>query len=110
MSLRDAGMTQGKAAAMTAMETEKARASDWFAELRDTICTAFEGLEDAQTTGPHAALPAGRFERKETRRAGEGEGDQGGGVMSVMRAGRCFEKVCVNVSTVHGEIGERAQH
>jgi coproporphyrinogen III oxidase len=86
-----------------------ARASAWFAELRDAICAAFEGLEDAQTTGPHAGLPAGRFERTETRRAGDGGGDQGGGVMSVMRGGRCFEKVGVNVSTVHGALGDRAQ-
>ena len=85
------------------MEAEKDRASAWFAELRDTICTAFEGLEDAQTTGPHAALPAGRFARKTTTRAGEGEGDQGGGEMAVMREGRCFEKVGVNISTVFGE-------
>ncbi len=91
------------------LTARKARASAWFAELRDAICAAFEGLEDAQTTGPHAGLPAGRFERTETRRAGEGEGDQGGGVMSVMREGRCFEKVGVNVSTVHGALGERAQ-
>ena len=87
---------------MTAMETEKARASAWFSELRDAVCAAFEGLEDDQTSGPHAALRPGRFERKQTRRAGEGEGDQGGGVMSVMREGRCFEKVGVNISTVTG--------
>jgi coproporphyrinogen III oxidase len=92
----------------------KARASTWFAELRDAICATFEGLEDAQTTGPHAALPAGRFERKENRRAGEGAdtengGDQGGGMMSVMRGGRCFEKVGVNISTVYGSLGAQAQ-
>ena len=87
----------------------KARASAWSAELRDAICAAFGALEDAQDTGPHAALPPGRFERKETRRAGEGEGDQGGGVISVMRGGRCFEKVGVNISTVYGTLGERAQ-
>jgi coproporphyrinogen III oxidase len=92
----------------------KARASAWFTELRDAICAAFEGLEDAQTTGPHAHLPAGRFERKETRRAGEGPdaengGDQGGGMMSVMRGGRCFEKVGVNISAVYGSLGEQAQ-
>jgi coproporphyrinogen III oxidase len=90
-------------------EARKAQASSWFAELRDAICAAFEELEDAQTTGPHAELPAGRFERKETRRVGEGEGDQGGGVMSVMRGGRCFEKVGVNISTVYGSLGEQAQ-
>jgi coproporphyrinogen III oxidase len=108
-------MTQGGASRMTGeMEAEKARASAWFSELRDTICAAFEGLEDAQTTGPHAGLPAGRFERSETRREGEGANDkngsdQGGGEMSVMRGGRCFEKVGVNVSTVYGQLGERAQ-
>jgi coproporphyrinogen III oxidase len=91
------------------MEAQKARASAWFADLRDQICGAFEGLEDVQATGPHADLPAARFERKETRRAGEGEGDQGGGVMSVMRGGRCFEKVGVNISTVYGELGAQAQ-
>jgi coproporphyrinogen III oxidase len=87
----------------------KARASTWFAELRDRICAAFEALEDAQTTGPHAGLATGRFQRKETRRAGEGQGDQGGGVMSVMRQGRCFEKVGVNISTVYGQLGAQAQ-
>ena len=87
----------------------KARASAWFTDLRDRICAAFERLEDLQETGPHAHLPPGRFERKETRRAGEGEGDQGGGVMSVMRGGRVFEKVGVNISTVHGVLGAQAQ-
>jgi len=99
---------------MNEMAAEKARASAWFAELRDAICAAFETLEDEQTTGPHADLPSGRFERKETKRAGEGHdaeegGDQGGGVMSVLREGRCFEKVGVNISTVYGQLGERAQ-
>ena len=87
----------------------KARASAWFEALRDEVCTAFEALEDAQATGPHAGLAPGRFQRIETRRAGEGEGDQGGGVMSVLREGRCFEKVGVNVSTVHGLLGAQAQ-
>ena len=73
----------------------------WFEELRDRICAAFEALEDAQDAGPFAGLPAGRFERKATRRAAA-EADGGGGVMSVMREGRVFEKVGVNVSTVYG--------
>ncbi|MGF1446805.1 MAG: oxygen-dependent coproporphyrinogen oxidase [Pikeienuella sp.] len=91
------------------MMAEKARAAAWFTALRDQICAAFESLEDEQRTGPHAGLPAGRFERRETRRAGEGAGDQGGGVMSVMRGGRVFEKVGVNVSEVFGQLGPQAQ-
>ena len=100
---------QETAAPPAEMAAEKTRAAAWFVELRDRICAAFEALEDAQTTGPHADLPPGRFERTETRRAGEGEGDQGGGVMSVMRGGRCFEKVGVNVSEVYGTLGQQAQ-
>ncbi len=89
-------------------DDRKARASAWFVELRDMICAAFEGLEDAQTAGPFADLAPGRFERKETRRAAEGDEDAGGGVMSVMRGGRVFEKVGVNVSTVYGSLGPQA--
>jgi coproporphyrinogen III oxidase len=95
------------------MTEARARAAAWFASLRDRICAAFERLEDEQAEGPFAHLPAGRFERKATRRAGEvpdvSGGDQGGGVMSVMRAGRLFEKVGVNVSEVYGELGPQAQ-
>ena len=91
------------------MQAEKARAAAWFETLRDMICAEFERLEDEQTTGPHAHLPAGRFERKETRRASDGEADAGGGVMSVMRGGRVFEKVGVNISTVYGQLGDMAQ-
>ncbi|WP_285673259.1 oxygen-dependent coproporphyrinogen oxidase [Paralimibaculum aggregatum] len=99
-------MAENAAAEMAA---EKAQAAAWFSELRDLICAAFESLEDEQRSGPHAGLPPGRFERKETRRAGEGAGDQGGGVMSVMRGGRVFEKVGVNVSEVYGALGAQAQ-
>ena len=91
------------------MAGEKARAADWFAELRDAICATFERFEDEQATGPHADLPPGRFERKSTQRAGEDGEDAGGGVMSVMRGGRVFEKVGVNISTVHGRLGDLAQ-
>jgi coproporphyrinogen III oxidase len=90
-------------------DAHKARASGWFEELRDRICAAFEKLEDAQDRGPFAHLPAGRFARKETRRASPGETDAGGGMMSVMREGRVFEKVGVNISTVYGALGPQAQ-
>ncbi len=90
-------------------ETRKQQASAWFRALRDEIVAAFEALEDSQKGGPHAGLPPGRFEVTETRRASEDGSDAGGGLMSVLRGGRVFEKVGVNVSTVHGTLGPRAQ-
>jgi coproporphyrinogen III oxidase len=88
------------------MREEKARAAAWFEALRDRIVAAFEGLEDM---GPEGATAPGRFEASPTRRAAPDGGDAGGGVMSVLRGGRVFEKVGVNISTVHGVLGERAQ-
>ncbi|MBM1635144.1 oxygen-dependent coproporphyrinogen oxidase [Sulfitobacter mediterraneus] len=86
-------------------ETEKAQASGWFRQLRDEIVSAFHALEDRQ--GGDA--PAGRMEVRKTSRTSEDGSDAGGGEMSVMRGGRVFEKVGVNISTVYGVLGERAQ-
>ncbi|SFR37006.1 oxygen-dependent coproporphyrinogen oxidase [Litoreibacter janthinus] len=95
---------------MTAdFDTKKAQASAWFRSLRDDIVAAFEGLEQTQAAGPFAAEPAGKFEVTETKRSSDDGSDAGGGLMSVMRGGRVFEKVGVNVSTVYGTLGERAQ-
>ncbi len=88
---------------------DKDRAAAWFRTLRDEICAAFEALEDAHTDGPLSDRAPGRFELRETRRTAPDGGDAGGGLMSVMRGGRVFEKVGVNVSAVHGALGERAQ-
>lgn len=90
-------------------ETEKSTASAWFRQLRDDIVAAFEALEDSHTDGPFADAAPGRFEVKETKRQSDDGSDTGGGLMSVMRGGRVFEKVGVNVSTVYGTLGERAQ-
>ncbi|MEP3348097.1 MAG: oxygen-dependent coproporphyrinogen oxidase [Litoreibacter sp.] len=90
-------------------DIKKAQASAWFRSLRDDIVAAFEGLEETHTKGPFADQPAGEFEVTETTRNSEDGSDAGGGLMSVMRGGRVFEKVGVNTSTVYGTLGERAQ-
>jgi coproporphyrinogen III oxidase len=91
------------------MTSEKAEAASWFRQLRDEIVSAFEGIEDCHDDGPLSDSPAGRFEVRETLRASDDGSDAGGGLMSVLRGGRVFEKVGVNVSTVYGRLGERAQ-
>ncbi len=83
------------------MDEQRRRAAAWFHELRDRIVAAFEALEDR---GPGDS-PAGRFTVTPTERADNG----GGGLMSVMRGGRVFEKVGVNWSEVHGTLASRAQ-
>ena len=93
----------------TALDTEKSTAAAWFRQLRDEIVAAFETLEDTHTKGPLADAEAGRFDVSETKRASPDGSDAGGGLMSVMRGGRVFEKVGVNVSRVYGTLGERAQ-
>ncbi|MCL3882054.1 oxygen-dependent coproporphyrinogen oxidase [Marivita sp. GX14005] len=90
-------------------DTEKSRASAWFRTLRDEIVAAFERLEDTHDTGPLSDAAPGRFEVTETSRTSGDGSDAGGGLMSVMRGGRVFEKVGVNVSTVYGTLGARAQ-
>jgi coproporphyrinogen III oxidase len=89
---------------MYTLDSQQQAAEAWFTALRDRICIAFEALEDEGAGAPAlAGAPAqpGRFERRQWERTDEGGGPGGGGVMSVMK-GRIFEKVGVNISTVHG--------
>ena len=78
----------------TVLDDRKQAATAWFASLRDQICMQFESIEDKYSRA--SDLEAGRFKRKTWNREGGG-----GGEMSLMH-GRVFEKVGVNISTVHG--------
>lgn len=85
------------------LDERKLEATTWFRRLRDRICTSFEKIEDELEGSPLAAgMDAGRFERKNWDRTDHSGLPGGGGEMSIMR-GRVFEKVGVNISTVHGE-------
>ncbi len=93
----------GQVVTMTSMEEKKSAAKAWFEALRDDLVKAFEDVEDG-AGGLYADAPAGRFERTPWRR-GDGDKDQGGGVMSMLN-GRVFEKAGIHTSTVYGEFSE----
>ncbi|MGB7319190.1 MAG: oxygen-dependent coproporphyrinogen oxidase [Planktotalea sp.] len=92
------------------MQPQKAKAATWFEDLRNQIVAAFEDLENSHSTGPMSQAEPGRFEVTRTTRKSDDGSDAGGGLMSVMRNGRVFEKVGVNISTVYGTLGARAQN
>ncbi len=79
---------------MTDWTAHTARAKDCFEALRTRICTAFEAIE--REAGSDAAFEYTPWSREEA-----GNPNPGGGVRGVMK-GKVFEKVGVNVSTVHG--------
>src|ERR1700679_1362782 len=80
---------------------QKQKAEAWFHALRDQLCAVFETIEQELSGTTHAKRPPGTFERKSWQREENG----GGGEISIMH-GRVFEKVGVNVSTVHGQFSE----
>lgn len=83
--------------AMT-LDDKKSIAANWFRSLRDQICAEFEKIEAELTD---SAQPIGKFAQTPWNREGGGSGE-----MSLMK-GRVFEKVGVNISTVHGEFSEQ---
>ena len=88
---------------------QKEIAKKWFSLLQKNICKIFEELELNHNTGPFKNLTPGTFKKEKTYRKAENQKDNGGGIMAIMRNGRLFEKVGVNVSTVYGDLGVEAQ-
>ena len=83
------------------LDEKKSNAATWFHSLRNQLCAEFEKIEDEYT---HDDVDAGRFVRTPWSRP-----DGGSGEMSIMK-GRVFEKVGVNISTVHGTFSEQFRH
>lgn len=80
------------------MENRKVITSEWFKNLRNNLCDAFEKIE-LEYALKNDLTPA-NFKRSQWHRDGGG-----GGEMSIMN-GNVFEKVGVNISTVFGEFSE----
>jgi len=85
---------------MTDWSPFTARAKDWFESLRDAICAEFEAIE--REAGGAARFAYTPWQRDAVAdEGGAGADATGGGVQGLMK-GTVFEKVGVNVSTVHG--------
>ena len=79
---------------MTPLDDQQQAAREWFEALRTRICTAFEAIE--REAGSEAAFDFIPWNRDEA------DGSHGGGGVRGQMNGTVFEKVGVNVSTVHG--------
>ncbi|MES2289558.1 MAG: oxygen-dependent coproporphyrinogen oxidase [Pseudomonadota bacterium] len=79
---------------MITLDAEQQQARDWFEDLRDRICAAFESIE-------REAASEASFHYTPWNRDDDPTGASGGGIRGVMK-GKVFEKVGVNVSTVGG--------
>ena len=77
------------------LKNKKQLTSLWFKELRDKICQSFVEIENSKSIKKQII-----FNQKSWDRDGGG-----GGIISIMR-GDVFEKVGVNISTVHGKFSK----
>src|SRR4051794_27408922 len=80
---------------MLPLDDQQQAARDWFESLRDRICAAFEAIE--REAGSDAAFAYTPWDRTDL------SGESGGGGVRGQLAGKVFEKVGVNVSTVGGQ-------
>ena len=74
------------------LKNKKQLASLWFKDLRDEICRSFVEIENNKSIKKQIT-----FNQKPWDRDGGG-----GGIISIMH-GKVFEKIGVNISTVHGK-------
>ena len=79
---------------MITLDDQQQTARDWFESLRTRICAAFEKIE--REAGSEAAFDYIPWDRTES------DGSHGGGGVRSQMNGKIFDKVGVNVSTVHG--------
>lgn len=82
------------------IDQQKVLAQNWFENLRNQICAAFEAIEIAYCQSPSPSDSV-RFSYKPWKRE-----SGGGGTIALMK-GKVFEKVGVNVSTVWGEFSPK---
>ncbi|HWJ37692.1 MAG TPA: oxygen-dependent coproporphyrinogen oxidase [Sphingomicrobium sp.] len=81
---------------MLKLDDQEQAARDWFESLRNRICAAFEDIE--REAGSDASFTYTPWERTDVT------GEPGGGGVRGQMAGKVFEKVGVNVSTVGGQL------
>ncbi|HEX5998393.1 MAG TPA: oxygen-dependent coproporphyrinogen oxidase [Hyphomicrobiaceae bacterium] len=87
----------------TSLQEHKEQARRWFETLRDKLCAALEEIEaELPPHSPRGSRAPARFVRTTWTR-GTLLADGGGGVASLMRDGRVFEKAGIHTSTVFGE-------
>ena len=73
---------------------KKKLASSWFADLRNQICKKFEDIENKYSDKKIKFLRK-KWKKSKTK-------SEGGGEISILRNGKIFEKVGVNISVVNG--------
>jgi coproporphyrinogen III oxidase len=84
------------------IEKQKIITKEWFEELRNQIISIFLDIENDNSK----SIKKNKFSFKKWKRKSSSTQDNGGGTMGIMY-GDIFEKVGVNVSTVHGKFNNK---
>ena len=84
------------------IEPQKKIAKSWFEELRNQTIDIFLDIENSNSK----SFKKNKFSFKRWKRESSSAQDHGGGTMGIMY-GNIFEKVGVNISTVHGKFNSK---